>query len=176
MCETSPQPGPRKELCCRALVKPQAGEMSGETGGTTSTGGESWQHSLQRAADATMLSQSLPKSLLVWVPSIAFFHVHDCTKPMSDCTGVNTHLLKPSHTGLLLPAGKGGLEWLSFSYPHRKVWGYQTATCIEKIDQLKMDKNTWNNLMFCPGGAAISLRCLLKLWKSLLVSAVIFVP
>lgn len=41
VCETSPQPGPCEELCCKASVELQTGEMSGETGGTTSTGGKS---------------------------------------------------------------------------------------------------------------------------------------
>lgn len=117
VCETSPRPGPCTKLCCKASVKPQTGEMSGETGGTTSTGGKSRQHSLQRVADATMLTQSLPKGLFVSSLHCLFpcTQLLTHTKPMSDCTGINTHMLKPNHNVLLLPAGKGGLECFLFS-------------------------------------------------------------
>lgn len=75
--------GPVKQLCYEVLVKLQTGKTSGEAGGITSTGGKSWQHSLQRIADVTTLTQSLPKSLFVWVPSIASLHVHNCSRTQS---------------------------------------------------------------------------------------------
>lgn len=173
----SPQPGPCKELCHEASVRDQTGEMSGETGGTTSTGGKSWQHSLQRVADATMLTQSLPKSLFVWVPSVAFFRVCGCSCTQSQWqthTGSNPTTLC---SFCQLEKEGWGISCFPCFLPPQKSLGYQTTTCVEKIEQVKMEKMYLKQSpLLCPGGAAISLWCLLKLWMSPSASAVIFVP
>lgn len=136
----SPQPGPCKELCRETLVRDQTGKMSGETGGTTSTGGKSWQHSLQRVADATMLTQSLPKSLFVWVPSVGFFRVRGCSCTQSQWqthTGSN-----PATLCSFCQLEKEGWSVSCFPcfLPPQKSLGYQTTTCVEKIEQVKMEK------------------------------------
>lgn len=68
------QPGPCKELCEAPNWWNEWWDRRNNLHRRKSS-----QHSLQRVADATKLTQSLPKSLFVWVPSIAFFHERDCS-------------------------------------------------------------------------------------------------
>ena len=135
--------GTVKQLCYGAPVELRTGKTSGEAGDTTSTGSKSWQHSLQRLADVTMLTQSLPKSSFVWIPSVASIHIHNCSRTQSRLQG-NKHTHAKTLSNYSYSASwkrrVGVFLVFPFFYPHSKHWDTKQELIQKRWSSLKRIK------------------------------------